>query len=374
MNGEGEGEEDGAWQDVEVPQGEEGENDDGEEANPATPVVFPSSSSAHSGPGTAVPDEDDVAVEIPLDPTNPARDSFLSEASSALSLPSTIDGADGSGLAGGLGINLGLAIVGGSSLRREEDRTETAVEAVSESPQRWTPEPFPQHPPADEVPSYDYVPPLPSSSSFTSSSLPPSALQNGSASVRSDRPSLMSHSTSRSTHLSTHSTASAAPSSNSSTLSLPTAPPVDLALPGTVVRPGGTYVSVANSAMASLAAGNAPVNRNSVRVLLLRPLIFRVEFTFFCSPKTALDLLRPLLLLLPPQPLPSHVFSISPFLANSVTFFLSTARWPISFSLRPSRLVFSTPLRHLSPVFCLRQPRPLEQHASAQRRRGRSDA
>ncbi|GAA5827052.1 hypothetical protein JCM11251_002223 [Rhodosporidiobolus azoricus] len=110
-------------------------------------------------------------------------------------------------------------------------------------------------PPSHEVPTYE-----------AATSLPPShpPLHGSSPSETSalSRPSLVSHASGVSSIRSLRpSTSSIAASSNSSTLSLPTVPPVDLNLPN--VRPGGTYVSVADSRMASLAANNAPVNRSN---------------------------------------------------------------------------------------------------------------
>lgn len=63
-------------------------------------------------------------------------------------------------------------------------------------------------------------------------------------------------------------------SSDSSTLSLPTAPPVDLSLPN---RQVGPYVSVANGPMASLASSNPPAQRPQVRQKAMSPIATRLS-------------------------------------------------------------------------------------------------
>ncbi|GAA5969335.1 hypothetical protein JCM11641_007555 [Rhodosporidiobolus odoratus] len=162
----------------------------------------------------------------------------------------------------GCGLGLGLGVGGASFPRTPSPREErasadsyissTAVEGeVGEQAQRWGPArltapaeehgesmPFPSStvPPLRDVPAY--------STSPSSSRLIRPSLVSAVSSSRSPRPSTAALSTTA--------------SSNSSTLSLPTAPPVDLSLPN--VRPGATYVSVADSRMASLAAGNSPLN------------------------------------------------------------------------------------------------------------------
>ncbi|GAA5857137.1 hypothetical protein JCM8547_007980 [Rhodosporidiobolus lusitaniae] len=206
-------------------------------------------------------------------PHDAGRDSYVSSGGESAA------GGAGLGGEGGLGI-LGLG-VGPSSfssqdseLRRSNGsdfatessgRREGGSSEEQDEQQRWKAQraeqvngqqhemPFPaltELPPVSEVPAYQHS--LPFSSS------PPSAPSLS----RSTRPSLVSQpsivSSTRSPHPSLLSNAA---SSNSSTLSLPTVPPVDLNLPN--VRPGGTFVSVANSMMGSLAANNPPINRNS---------------------------------------------------------------------------------------------------------------
>ncbi|GJN91514.1 hypothetical protein Rhopal_004537-T1 [Rhodotorula paludigena] len=156
---------------------------------------------------------------------------------------------------GGLGLGLGFAVPTATSVHErrrcsgDESEPEHAgdVEHLRDSDaegplpdqlqQRRGSLPFPSRT-LSSVPNYAY--------SDTSTTTATSEQDQ-----QSSRPAL--NDLHRSTRISTTTS-----SSNSSTLSLPTAPPVDLSLPN---RQVGPYVSVANGPMASLASSNAPAQR-----------------------------------------------------------------------------------------------------------------
>ncbi|GAA6006423.1 hypothetical protein JCM10207_004928, partial [Rhodosporidiobolus poonsookiae] len=145
----------------------------------------------------------------------------------------------------GFGLGLGLGVGGSSFLPGGLLSTSPAV--AEPAARRWSPSaaglPFP---PTISRQSSDNHARERSYSSPSSSANPSSITSHPSeASTQSLHPSVLS----------------TAASSNSSTLSLPSVPPVDLSLPN--VRPGGTYVSVADSRMASLAANNNPSSSRS---------------------------------------------------------------------------------------------------------------
>ncbi|GAA5898688.1 hypothetical protein JCM6882_000898 [Rhodosporidiobolus microsporus] len=283
--GEGEGEDEDEWADADEEREDRREEDEGEDDDergaPGGGGGAGRESSAPSTPISLPPIDVGSGDDEPLH--DPARDSF------PLTMSSSGDGEPEGEGGEGLGI-VGLGVGGSSSFSRRDGegrrmRSHAAAEEEGEAAHPlWKEErqhvemafpPLAELPPSHggshvdmsfpplgaEVPPAHEVPTYETATSSSHSSFPSSHGASPSESSRLSRPSLTSQpsavsSSSRSLRPSTTSTA---PSSNSSTLSLPTAPPVDLSLPN--VRPGGTYVSVANSHMASLAANNAPVNR-----------------------------------------------------------------------------------------------------------------
>ncbi|BGP36622.1 hypothetical protein JCM10449v2_000523 [Rhodotorula kratochvilovae] len=209
--------------------------DEDESSPPRTPVVLPRSPAR----GADVLSDDDDAADF-----HDARDDWFSSVAGSGALLNEAGG--------GIGLGLGVAGPSTPSPRRRE-HAQDGVSAGSGAERKARTHESSES--SGEVPPQGRRGSLPFPSRAFAPVLPDAAPHDvSSAGTHPSRPALASHA-SRSTDASQSSTVA---SSNSSTVSLPTAPPVDLSLPN---RPAGPFVSVANGPMANLAAGNAPAQR-----------------------------------------------------------------------------------------------------------------
>ncbi|GAA5919165.1 hypothetical protein JCM1841_002481 [Sporobolomyces salmonicolor] len=247
-------------------------HDDHADEPPRTPITFPSADSSSSPQQHSRLDSISSSSSIP---TDHARDSF----------PSSEE-------CGGFGLGSSDSTLSQQArlmqIRSNENMRERAEEGLTseedEETRRWKDDqrqmahaalsrieeraqvpaqdlPFPSF---TEVPPPRTPPPVTDVPSYAAPTAAPHLR------IRPDAPSLASTASRPGSAVSPRSSALSTATSNSSTLSLPSTPPVDLMLPN---RPTGTFVSVASGPMALLAADSShpsgrPQSRGGARTFL----------------------------------------------------------------------------------------------------------